>query len=417
VSDEVPSIDITDLDHLHRVLSELPNPDTPAILLCAGVPYVRPKNPELKVEEQTKQEQRNQVYMDSFRPDDIREAVKELTRSILARGMRLVFGAQEQISPLVLEVAGTMKAQPGSILIFQSAFFKGRLPESTLKLANWSAGKLLFTPKLEGARQIDTQSLSLAEMRRLMLSPPALRGAIFVGGMEGIEDEAAIFREQREDLPRYAIASTGSAAQILFDNEPLAYSGTLSDPKVMYTPFGSYTLLARRILDDMGIPPAPSAASVEQSKDDTAKPAEMRLEEKLQRRDHLQKIVTRMADNSFKLKGWCLTLVSALLGLALKSDSTGAVSPAAIAFLAIIPTVIFAALDAYYLALERGFRGLYDASSYPETITPPKITLGAIALAAKPFATSGLYVALIVMEVLVGTGLISVLVKKLPTAL
>jgi hypothetical protein len=53
-----------------------------------------------------------------------------------------------------------------------------------------------------------------------------------------------------------------------------------------------------------------------------------------------------MEDNSLKLKGWCVTLVSAMLNLALKNGSSDG-STEQIAFLGILPTLIFWLLDGY----------------------------------------------------------------------
>jgi hypothetical protein len=62
--------------------------------------------------------------------------------------------------------------------------------------------------------------------------------------------------------------------------------------------------------------------------------------------------------NSFLIKGWAITLASAFLGVALKDDA-GPI--AKVAFLAILPTLCFWLLDAYYLAAERVVRGSYGA--------------------------------------------------------
>ncbi len=74
---------------------------------------------------------------------------------------------------------------------------------------------------------------------------------------------------------------------------------------------------------------------------------------------HLQMIQTtiaRLAGQSTTIKGWCVTLTSALLGLGATTNS--ALLPA----LAIYAIVVFAALDGYYLALERSYRALYDST-------------------------------------------------------
>lgn len=68
----------------------------------------------------------------------------------------------------------------------------------------------------------------------------------------------------------------------------------------------------------------------------------------------IQSVVTRMAQNSFALKGWAVTLVVAILAL-------GAKESAKFLLVALLPAVIFWGLDGYYLRQERLFRRLYDA--------------------------------------------------------
>lgn len=71
--------------------------------------------------------------------------------------------------------------------------------------------------------------------------------------------------------------------------------------------------------------------------------------------DHVQAIVSRLANNSFLMKGWSLTVAAALTGYALTKNSV----PVALA--ALVPAVAFWFLDAYYLRQERAFRLMYDA--------------------------------------------------------
>ena len=56
----------------------------------------------------------------------------------------------------------------------------------------------------------------------LMLKTPGLCGAVFIGGMDGTEEEADLFEVTHGNLPRYAIASTGSAALFLFERALIA---------------------------------------------------------------------------------------------------------------------------------------------------------------------------------------------------
>lgn len=77
-------------------------------------------------------------------------------------------------------------------------------------------------------------------------------------------------------------------------------------------------------------------------------------QEQLKHLDYIQSVINRMADNSFKIKGWFVTLISALMALYVSSDKSWFL------LVAFIPIFIFWFLDAYYLQQERKFRSLYD---------------------------------------------------------
>jgi hypothetical protein len=68
----------------------------------------------------------------------------------------------------------------------------------------------------------------------------------------------------------------------------------------------------------------------------------------------IQGVISRMGSNSFLLKGWNVTLVSALFALAAKDSNPRFI------MIAFLPVMVFWALDAYYLRQERLFRKLYD---------------------------------------------------------
>jgi hypothetical protein len=67
----------------------------------------------------------------------------------------------------------------------------------------------------------------------------------------------------------------------------------------------------------------------------------------------LQGVINRLAGNSFSLKGWSVTLVSALLALAGKNADLWLI------FIALLPALTFWGLDGHFLAQERLFRKLY----------------------------------------------------------
>ena len=68
----------------------------------------------------------------------------------------------------------------------------------------------------------------------------------------------------------------------------------------------------------------------------------------------MQGVINRMADNSRWCKVWCVTLVSAALVLAARTDNPHHT------LVALAPIVLFLVLDAYYLGLERSYRWSYN---------------------------------------------------------
>ena len=78
------------------------------------------------------------------------------------------------------------------------------------------------------------------------------------------------------------------------------------------------------------------------------------MENKVKHLEMIQAIINRMAGNSFLLKGWCVTLISALFALAAKDINTKFI------LVAYYPMLMFWILDAYFLRQERLFRKKYD---------------------------------------------------------
>jgi len=78
------------------------------------------------------------------------------------------------------------------------------------------------------------------------------------------------------------------------------------------------------------------------------------MENKRKHLEFIQGAINRMAGNLFFLRGWTITLITALLALFIKGTNSDYVS--IIYFL----IIIFWILDGYFLAQERLFRALYD---------------------------------------------------------
>lgn len=77
-------------------------------------------------------------------------------------------------------------------------------------------------------------------------------------------------------------------------------------------------------------------------------------EDKLKHLEFIQNVITRMNSNSFQIKGWTVTIVSALLAIYASSKNNYFI------LACLFPTTIFWFLDTYYLCQERKFRGLYN---------------------------------------------------------
>jgi hypothetical protein len=101
-------------------------------------------------------------------------------------------------------------------------------------------------------------------------------------------------------------------------------------------------------------------------------PKEPSDEDAMSQSDYLQMVqgvISRMASNSFVVKGWSVTLTAALLAFAAKDND------ASFAWIAAGAVAVFGVLDARYLALERAFISVYDtaaqAAPTTPTLTPP----------------------------------------------
>ena len=86
--------------------------------------------------------------------------------------------------------------------------------------------------------------------------------------------------------------------------------------------------------------------------------------------EFIQAAVTRMGQNAFTVRGWSVTLVSVVFALIAAKDA-----PPLAALIALVPSVVFWGLDAYYLRQERLFRKLYAAAAADLTSGTTHVTV------------------------------------------
>lgn len=141
-------------------------------------------------------------YLGTFDPYLIREAILALV-SVVTQETDLVFGGHPAISPLVEHAAETLGTKE-RVFIFQSEFFRNKLPPEALRFPNlhWIGS---------GA---DRES-SLMVMRQEMIGFRDFGAGVFIGGMEGVHEERVVFQRVRPRAGLFPVASTGAAAEEL----------------------------------------------------------------------------------------------------------------------------------------------------------------------------------------------------------
>lgn len=110
------------------------------------------------------------------------------------------------------------------------------------------------------------------------------------------------------------------------------------------------------------------------------------MEAKLKHLEFVQNAITRMAHNSFLLKGWAITLVTAILTIS-KSiwESENGTANTEVALIAMFVTAVFWGLDGFFLCTEERFRGLYK-----DVANTDKANIN-FAMNPLPYATPGQY--------------------------
>lgn len=71
--------------------------------------------------------------------------------------------------------------------------------------------------------------------------------------------------------------------------------------------------------------------------------------------DLIQECIKRMANNSFLLKGWAISLVAVVLTLSEKN-----VNPYFLGLVVLVPLISFWYLDAFFLYTEKLYRKMYE---------------------------------------------------------
>lgn len=155
---------------------------------------------------------RDKKFYDSADIVSIRDAVRALATVVIPKA-HLVWGGHPSITPLIRFVMDRMNVNLKThITLYQSLFFEEYFPPDNFAFEN-----IVLTEK----RNNRDESLKL--MRSKLINENEFKVGIFIGGMEGINDEYLMFKEMHPNALILPIASTGAAAKILFENQPQVF--------------------------------------------------------------------------------------------------------------------------------------------------------------------------------------------------
>jgi hypothetical protein len=151
--------------------------------------------------------ERHPKYFETADIVAIRDATIALTTVVLPK-YKIIWGGHPSITPLIYYVMEKLGLNiQEHVKLYQSLRFADLFPEDNNKFEN-----IVFTDSLQ-----DIPS-SIHLMRERMLSENEYSAAVFIGGMNGVEDEYKMFKEKHPNALLLPIASTGAAAKIVYDN-------------------------------------------------------------------------------------------------------------------------------------------------------------------------------------------------------
>jgi hypothetical protein len=155
---------------------------------------------------------RDKKFYDTADIVSIRDSVRALATVVIPKA-HLIWGGHPSITPLIRFVLDKMNVELNKhVTLYQSIFFEEYFPPDNFAFEN-----IVLTEK----RNNRDESLEL--MRSKLINENDFKVGIFIGGMEGINDEYLVFKERHPNALILPIASTGAAAKILYESQPQAY--------------------------------------------------------------------------------------------------------------------------------------------------------------------------------------------------
>ncbi|HBZ66247.1 MAG TPA: hypothetical protein DEO70_05365 [Bacteroidales bacterium] len=175
---------------------------------------------------------RDKKFYDTADIVSIRDSVRALATVVIPKA-HLIWGGHPSITPLIRFVMDRMNIDlKKHITLYQSQFFEEYFPPDNFAFEN-----IVLTEKRNNRDE------SLALMRSKLINENDFKVGIFIGGMEGINDEYVMFKEKHPNALILPIASTGAAAKILYENQQQGFDIRLKNDY-------AYMALFRDLLHD-----------------------------------------------------------------------------------------------------------------------------------------------------------------------
>ena len=151
--------------------------------------------------------ERHEKYYNTADIIAIRDSVIALASLVLPK-YRLIWGGHPSITPIIYYVLEKFEIEIQShVKLYQSRHFEKIFPIENKEFET-----------VEITDDLGELIPSLRLMREKMLGENKFEAGIFIGGMEGVEDEYNLFSELNPNSIILPIASTGAAAKIIYEN-------------------------------------------------------------------------------------------------------------------------------------------------------------------------------------------------------
>lgn len=159
---------------------------------------------------------RDPKYIQTADISAIRDAISALAKVVIPNAI-LVWGGHPSITPLIREILNKLgKDVSQHVILYQSNFFRKNFPVDNNEIEH-----IIIT------EDTGNEEESLTLMRNKMIGDNDFVAGIFIGGMEGVENEFALFKKNHSNALLLPVASTGAAALSIYEHSPQLYAEDL----------------------------------------------------------------------------------------------------------------------------------------------------------------------------------------------